>query len=282
MLAAGRGDLDVARRNAAEVTAWAGPRRLGLLLGYAQRTAVLVALAEGDYDAAYDAAVRIGAPGEFPPYSYQAVDGLLDMVEAAVHSGHQAEARMHAEAAPRLRLADISPRLAALTTAVTAMTAPDDAAGALYESALAHPALTSVPFEQARIRLAHGMWLRRRRRTTESRATLAQAADTFDALGARPWAARARDELRAAGATVRRAAGHAATLSAQERKIAELAAAGHSNKQIAAQLYLSPRTVGAHLYRIFPKLGITSRAGLSMALRALDRDTAGEPEARSP
>ena len=99
----------------------------------------------------------------------------------------------------------------------------------------------------------------------------------------KPWAARARDELRAAGATVKRAAGHAATLSAQERKIAELAAAGQSNKQIAAQLYLSPRTVGAHLYRIFPKLGITSRAGLSMALRALDKpDTDAEPDARSP
>jgi DNA-binding CsgD family transcriptional regulator len=89
-------------------------------------------------------------------------------------------------------------------------------------------------------------------------------------LGAQPWAARARDELRAAGATVKRASGHAAMLSAQERKIAELAAAGHSNKQIAAQLSLSPRTVGAHLYRIFPKLGITSRAGLSAALHALD------------
>ena len=101
VLAASVGDLDVARRNAAEVTAWAGPRRLGLLLGYAQRTAVLAALAEGDYDAAYDAALRIGAPGEFPPFAYQAVDGLLDMVEAAVHSGHQSEARAHAE--PRSR-----------------------------------------------------------------------------------------------------------------------------------------------------------------------------------
>lgn len=280
VLAAGIGEVDVARRNAAEVTAWAGPRRLGLLLGYAQRAAVLVALAEGDYDAAYDAAVRIGAPGEFPPYAYQAVDGLLDMVEAAVHSGHQIEARAHADAAVRLGLADISPRLAALATAVRAMTAPDDAAGALYESALAHPALASVPFEQARIRLAHGSWLRRRRRTMESRATLALAAEAFESLGARGWATRARDELRAAGATVRRAAGQAATLSAQERKIAELAAGGHSNKQIAAQLYLSPRTVGAHLYRIFPKLGITSRAGLALALRAIDADA--EPDARSP
>ncbi len=73
-------------------------------------------------------------------------------------------------------------------------------------------------------------------------------------------------ELRAAGATVKRSGRDTVVLSAQERRIAELAAAGHSNKQIAAQLFLSPRTVGAHLYRIFPKLGVTSRAGLGLAL----------------
>jgi DNA-binding CsgD family transcriptional regulator len=73
----------------------------------------------------------------------------------------------------------------------------------------------------------------------------------------------------ARGATVKRAAESTVTLSAQERTIAELAAAGHTNKQIAAQLYLSPRTVGAHLYRIFPKLGVSSRAALGQALRDL-------------
>ena len=80
---------------------------------------------------------------------------------------------------------------------------------------------------------------------------------------------RARNELRAAGASVKRAVGDTVALTAQERTIAELAAAGHSNKEIAAQLYLSPRTVGAHLYRIFPKLGVTSRAALGQALREL-------------
>lgn len=60
------------------------------------------------------------------------------------------------------------------------------------------------------------------------------------------------------------------SLSAQERTIADLAAAGQSNKHIAAQLFLSPRTVGAHLYRVFPKLGVTSRAALGQALRDLD------------
>jgi DNA-binding CsgD family transcriptional regulator len=266
--AAGVGDVETARRCAAEVTGWAGPRRLGLLLGFANRIAVLAALAEADYEAAYTAAVRIGPPGEFPPYAHQAVDGLFDLVEAAVHSGHVDEARAHAEAAVRLRLADNSPRLEALITAARAMTAEHDDAAALYESALDHPAMADFPFEHNRVRLAYGMWLRRTRHHVDARAVLQLAVEAFDALGALPWADRARTELRAAGATVKRST-DTVTLSAQERRIAEMAAAGHSNKQIAAQLYLSPRTVGAHLYRIFPKLGVTSRAGLGQAMREL-------------
>jgi DNA-binding CsgD family transcriptional regulator len=270
--AASSGDVVAARRCAAEVTAWAGPRRLGLLLGFAQRIAVLTALAEADYAAAYEAAVRIGPPGAFPPYAHQATDGLLDLVEAAIHSGHVVEARIHAEAATRLRLGDISPRLAVLTIAVQAMTASDGAAGELFESALRHVAVAEFPFEQNRIRLEYGMWLRRQRRHTDAREVLGSATDGFEALGARPWAERARSELRAAGAMVKRSGGNTVTMSAQERRIAELAAAGHSNKQIAEQLYLSPRTVGAHLYRIFPKLGVTSRAALGQAMRELPAD----------
>ncbi|CAN5544699.1 LuxR family transcriptional regulator [soil metagenome] len=270
--AASAGDVGTARRCAAEVTAWAGPRRLGLMLGFAHRIAVLSALAEADYAAAYTAAVRLGPPGEFPPYAHQAIDGLLDLVEAATHAGHLQQARAHAAAAVELRLADLSPRLEMLTLAARAMTADDSEAGALYESALRSAAAPEFPFEQNRIRLAHGMWLRRQRRHTDAREALARASDGFDALSASPWAQRARIELRAAGAGVSRSKADAVTLSAQERTIAELAAAGHSNKQIAVQLYLSPRTVGAHLYRIFPKLGVTSRAALGEALRALPGD----------
>ncbi len=264
--AASAGRVEEARRCAAEVTGWAGPRRIGLLLGFTRRIAVLVALAEADYEAAYAAALRIGPAGDFPPYAHQAVDGLIDLVEAAVHAGHTDEARAHVDAAVRLRLGDNSARLEALITAGRAMTAPDDAAGPLYESALAHPAFVEFPFEHNRIRLEYGMWLRRRRRHTDARDVLALAADAFTSLGAAPWAERALTELRAAGATVKRSGRDSIVLSAQERRIAELAAAGHSNKQIAAQLFLSPRTVGAHLYRIFPKLGVTSRAGLGLAL----------------
>lgn len=269
LLAACAGEVDTARRCAAEVMAWAGPRQLGLLLEFTDRIAVLTALADGDYPAAYSAAVRSGPAGTFAPYAHQAIDGLLDLVEAAVHAGRREAAVAHLVEATRLRMPEISPRMAALVTACSALAAPDDEAGPLFESALAHPGLTGFPFEQNRIRLAYGMWLRRQRQTTPAREALTVAAEGFAALGAQPWEARARNELRAAGSAVVRAAAGSATLSAQERTIAELAAAGLSNKQIAVQLYLSPRTVGAHLYRIFPKLGVTSRAALALALQEL-------------
>ena len=149
------------------------------------------------------------------------------------------------------------------------MTASDDTAAQLYDQALAHPGLSQHTFERNRIRLSYGMWLRRRRRTAEAREQLTQAADGFRSLTARPWEQRSTSELRASGAAVKRAIGGTVALSAQERTIAEMAAAGQSNKQIAAHLYLSPRTVGAHLYRVFPKLGVTSRAALGQALREL-------------
>ena len=103
--------------------------------------------------------------------------------------------------------------------------------------------------------------------------------DTFDRLGAEPWARRARRELRATGRTRRRPLDpDAPLLTPQELQIARLAAAGLTNKEIAERLYLSPRTVGGHLYRVFPKLGITSRAALRDSLQALaDR---GDGDAR--
>ncbi len=185
-------------------------------------------------------------------------------------AGQLERARAYVNQAVELRIADISPRLAALTVAVQAMTVADESAGELYDQALAHPGLSRNAFEENRIRLSYGMWLRRRRRTAEARDQLTRAADGFRALSAHPWERRAIGELRASGAAVQRAAGGSVALSAQERTIAELAAAGQSNKDIAARLHLSPRTVGAHLYRIFPKLGVTSRAALGQALRHLD------------
>ena len=265
--AAATGDADTAHRCATEVRTWAEPRRLGLLSTIVRRTEALVALGEGDYAAAHAVTTKGHAAERFPPYSKQPVEELLDVVEAAVYAGHVERARVYVDHAVELRIADISPRLAALTLAVQAMTAAEESASELYDQALAHPGLSQNAFERNRIRLSYGMWLRRRRRTAQARDQLTRAADGFGALSAHPWERLAIGELRASGAAVRRASGGSVALSAQERTIAELAAAGQSNKDIAGRLHLSPRTVGAHLYRIFPKLGVTSRAALGQALR---------------
>jgi DNA-binding CsgD family transcriptional regulator len=174
----------------------------------------------------------------------------------------------------RLKLAEVSPRVDALTIAITAMTTPDTEAEDLYQSALDHPGLVEFPFDYTRIVLAHGMWLRGMRRYTEARAVLESAAEGFDRLGARPWAERARSELRASGATVKQSRGETVPLSAQERRVADLAASGNTNKEIAAQLRLSPRTVDHHLAKAFRKLGISRRAALSQALL----EQASEPD----
>lgn len=267
LLAAGKGETARARDLAASVAAWARPRGLGLLLGYCQRVVLTGALADGDYPAAYAAATEIAQPGVIPHYSHHALHTLMDLVEAAVHVDRIDEARRHVTAARTLGLPEISPRLALLCAGAAAMTAADDDADPLFAEVAKQPAAERFPFEYARIRLAYGMWLRRQRRYRDAAPVLDAARSSFAQLGATPWTERAAAELRAAGSTTQRLRGE--ELSAQELRIAELAAAGLSNKEIADRLYLSPRTVGAHLYRIFPKLGIARRAGLRQALDEL-------------
>ena len=115
--------------------------------------------------------------------------------------------------------------------------------------------------------LNYGRWLRRSRRIAESRAPLRAARHSFDALGFTSLAETARQELRASGETsVQRTPNVRDQLTAQELQIAEMAAQGLSNREIGQKLYLSHRTVESHLYRIFPKLGITTRAQLRDAL----------------
>ena len=277
MLAASRGDLETARRYAAEVTAWCKPRGLTMVVRTAHRIAVRVALAEADYEAAYQAAIKISPPAQFPRKNIQVGDDMLDLMEALVRTGRLKDARAHVAEAVRLNLADASPRVAALILAMSAMTAPDSEAGALYESALSHPGIAEFPFEHARIVLAQGMWLRRSRRHTEARVPLELAGAIFERLGARPWAERALAELRVAAVSTHQTTGAASALSAQERRIAELAANGETSKEIAAKLSLSPRTVDVHLRRTFNKLGITRRGALSKALRDFDASPESSP-----
>ncbi|WP_316316763.1 helix-turn-helix transcriptional regulator, partial [Clavibacter michiganensis] len=112
----------------------------------------------------------------------------------------------------------------------------------------------------------------------DARKPLRLARDEFDRVGAQPWADMAREQLRAAGESDgRRRPSKGESLTVQERQIAELASQGLSNREIGQRLFISHRTVGAHLYRIYPRLGITSRGRLSAALAALgdDQPTSG-------
>ena len=162
---------------------------------------------------------------------------------------------------PRLPPRPALPRLRLVVLAGEAITGPRADTTAL-EEAITDPGHDRWPFDLARIQLTYGSHLRRIKSTTDARHHLAAAAETFRLLGATPWTARADRELRATGITVAKADTGLASLTPQQRQIAELAAAGHTNKEIAARLFLSPRTVSTHLYQVFPKLGITSRAAL--------------------
>ncbi|MET9338382.1 AAA family ATPase [Nonomuraea sp. NPDC003804] len=121
------------------------------------------------------------------------------------------------------------------------------------------------PFDAARTRLLLGERLRRERRKQEARTVLREAVHTFERLGALPWLDRASSELRATGESLTRSADAASLsrLTPQELQVVRLAATGASNKEIAAQLFLSPRTVGHHLYKAYPKLGVTTRTELA-------------------
>ena len=144
--------------------------------------------------------------------------------------------------------------------------------GDLFETALGIPGAERWPFDQARIQLAYGERLRRVKATSAARTHLAAARDTFQRLGAQPRTTRAGNELRATGLTLGHAHAHAegpASLTPQQRRIAQLAAAGLTNKRIGERLYLSPRTIATHLHQLFPKLGVTTRAALRDALADL-------------
>jgi DNA-binding CsgD family transcriptional regulator len=142
-----------------------------------------------------------------------------------------------------------------------------EAAEARHRKSIEHLERTRLRPELARGRLLYGEWLRRANRRVDAREQLRAAHDAFTAMGAGAFAERAARELKATGETVRRrSADSRDELTAQEAQIARLAAEGHTNPEIGAQLFLSPRTVEWHLRKVFSKLGITSRRQLRSAL----------------
>lgn len=136
----------------------------------------------------------------------------------------------------------------------------------LFDTGLAAD-LSRWPVYRARMLLQYGIWLRRQRRVADSRPPLRAAIDALETLGVTGWAARAHQELRASGeASIERIPEAWSLLTSQELQIARMAAEGMSNREIGQRLFLSHRTVGSHLYRLFPKLGVTSRVQLSAVI----------------
>ncbi|GGO73665.1 AAA family ATPase [Nocardioides deserti] len=270
LIAARRGDLEVCTAESEAMLAWAVPRQLGRLEDFANHALGEAALGAGAFEEAYAHAAAIGRPGSLHTHDPQALWSAWDLVDAALHTGRSDEARAHAEALHAADPGRLSARFAMVAAAARAMVAPDDTTADLFDDALGIPGIEAWPFDLARARLAYGERLRRLRRTRDARVQLEAARDGFDRLGARLWSRRASAELRATGATRRAAAasgvGGVDSLTPQELEVAQLAAGGLKNREIATRLYVSPRTVSAHLYRIFPKLGITSRAALRDAL----------------
>jgi DNA-binding CsgD family transcriptional regulator len=270
LLAAARGDYDIAWELSGQIVKWALPLGIRQAQTAVHQVGALAALGRGDYEEAYQEAAAISPPGVFASHVPYALRVAMDLVEAAVRTRRSDEARAHVAAMRTARIARISPRLDMLATASAAIAAPADETGPLFSAALAVPGADRWPFDFARVQLAYGEHLRRDRMTTQARAQLGAALAAFRVLGARAWAERADNELRAGGLHVVRAGGHTLpSLTAQERQIASLAAGGLTNKEIGQRLRLSHRTVGGHLYQIFPKLGVTTRAALRDAVTAL-------------
>jgi DNA-binding CsgD family transcriptional regulator len=188
---------------------------------------------------------------------------LPDKIEAAVRAGRLAEARsalpLYEALAAYSADRSFGPRLAACR----ALLADGDEATEHFEAAL-RLGEDAHPLDLARIQLLYGEHLRRGRRRTDARIHLRASVEGFERLGAEPWAERARSELRASGETARkRDPSTLSQLTPQELQVAHLVADGLSNKEVAAQLFLSPRTIDAHLRSVFAKLGITSRTQLA-------------------
>lgn len=212
---------------------------------------------------------------------------IADLTEAAVASHHAEKVgRIVDEIASEAAILG-SAHIDMLVQRSRALLAGSGDAAAHHFQAALHDrdAAAQAPLEFARTQLTYGEWLRRQRRIIDARTQLSSALATFESLGAYPWAQRTRAELRAAGVQlpgqVTSVADLETKLTAQELQIAQLAAIGLSNRQIADQIYLSHRTVAAHLYKLFPKLGVTSRNQLRDALAAGPRSR-GAPSAQYP
>ncbi len=265
-VAAVRGEEAACRELAEGARAAARERGLVLAEGAATTALAELELALGAPDAAY---ARLAALAHGPDAHIAHRYGVLPaLVEAAARAGRAGDARADAEAFAGWAAATGSGWAQPLAERSLALTAADEEeAEARFDAALALHERHRRPLDRARTELLAGERLRRARRKAEARAPLRAALEAFEDAGAAPWAERARDELRAAGESAPHRGGRPLDrLTPQELQVARLVARGASNRDAAAALYLSPRTVEYHLHKVFRKLGVHARAELAAVL----------------
>ncbi|GAA1523763.1 LuxR family transcriptional regulator [Actinomadura kijaniata] len=284
-LAAARGDEQACRRHAEAGLAGAAAGVTSPGAPWAYWSLGLLELGQGRAEAALARFERLAR--EPMRHHICATRSTPDLVESAVRVGAPERAAEPLARFERWAASARQPWARALVLRCRGLLGTDEQAEQAYAAALELHDQDSRPLEYARTALLYGEWLRRARRKAEARGLLNGALEVFDRLGMAPWAERARGELTATGAPDRgpRAgnshggqsgqggprgqggqdrggAGAAAALTPQELQIVRLAAQGLSNRDIAAQLFLSHRTVGYHLYKAYPKLGVASRGEL--------------------
>jgi len=264
-----QGEERTAEQLIAEATAPVASMGLSIVLAKAEFARGVTHLTAGRHSDAFDHFIRMFDPHGPAHHEVVAYAAAPYVIECAVRAGRNDEAR-HA----MTLLEALGQRTPAALVHLglrfaRPLLADDSEAQGLYELAL--DAEPKWPFDFARLEMSYGSWLRRQRRITESRPHLRAARDLFDALGVQPWADKARAELRASGErTAEPSRAPRRPLSPQELQIAQMAASGLSNREIADRLFLSHRTVGAHLYHVYPKLGVASRSELPQALATLE------------
>jgi DNA-binding CsgD family transcriptional regulator len=260
-----RGRETDARRIAAAVAREATGAGHGSHSMDAQYCLTVLELGLGNYQAALQSALGV-YEDDAPDVGTQV---LPDLVEAGARCGQTGVAEAALERLAERAAAAGTPLALGLLARSRALLAGDADAEPLYEEAVKHLTQCRARPQLARAHLLHGEWLRRQRRRRDAREQLRTTHEMFTSMGAEAFAERARVELLATGERARqRTAGTEAELTPQEAQIARLVREGDSNRDIAAQLLLSPSTVDYHLRKVFRKTGVTSRTQLARTMTA--------------
>jgi tetratricopeptide (TPR) repeat protein len=239
MVAAITGDDESAESLLRRAEALVLPLAANAVLADVQLVRAVVALGRGRYEEAFQHLQRTFDPHDPAHHHFRSSWCIGEFVEAAARAGHGHQAREQLARSEGLARRSLSPRLQAGLIYARPLLAENDTAEAEFQSAL-RADLTRWPLYRARLLLEYGTWLRRRRRIAEARMPLRAAHEAFVALGAVPWGERARQELRASRETGNNKPGAWDQLTEQQLQIAQMAAQGLANREIAQRLYISP------------------------------------------